>query len=114
MHEYTMKSKRISDVILKAMAISLNLEENSFLDQYGEEAKLNARFSFYPPCPRPDLVLGLKPHADGTAITILLQDDSVEGLHVLKDDQWFRAPIVPEALLINVGDLAEVTLSYDK
>ncbi|KAL5547725.1 hypothetical protein UlMin_002956 [Ulmus minor] len=108
LHEYTMKTKLISEVVLKAMAKSLNLEENCFVDQYGE-AKLHARFNFYPKCPRPDLALGVKAHADGTAITLLLQDETVEGLQFRKDNQWYRAPIIPEALLINVGDQAEIS-----
>ncbi|KAL3535922.1 hypothetical protein ACH5RR_004383 [Cinchona calisaya] len=44
---------------------------------------------------------------DGTAITILLQDEEVEGLQFLKDDQWVRVPIRPHALLVNVGDFVE-------
>ena len=79
-----------------------------------ERAKLYARFNFYPKCLRPDLVLGVKPHVDGTAIALLLQDESVEGLQFLKDDQRFKAPIIPEALVINVGDQAEVTTLYKK
>jgi isopenicillin N synthase-like dioxygenase len=109
LHEYSMKSQRISEAVLKAMARSLNLENNCFLDQYGEKAKMDARFNFYPKCLRPDLVLGLKPHADGSAITLVLQDGSVEGLQFVKDNQWFRAPITPEALLINVGDQVEIS-----
>ncbi|KAB2016648.1 hypothetical protein ES319_D08G108600v1 [Gossypium barbadense] len=57
---------------------------------------------------RPDQVLGVKPHADGSVITMLLPDKEVEGLQVLKDDQWFNVPIIPQALLINVGDQAEI------
>lgn len=109
LHEYSLKLKSIGVVVLKAMARSLNLEENCFVDQYGERSKLYARFNFYPKCPRPDLVLGTKPHADGVGITLLLQDESVEGLQFLKDDKWYRAPIIPEALLINVGDQAEIS-----
>uniref|UniRef100_A0A803LH18 Fe2OG dioxygenase domain-containing protein n=1 Tax=Chenopodium quinoa TaxID=63459 RepID=A0A803LH18_CHEQI len=67
-----------------------------------------SRFNFYPPCPDPESVLGVKPHADGTAVTLLLQDKEVEVLQVLKDDQWFKVPIVPDALFINVGDLLEI------
>ena len=55
-----------------------------------------------------DHVLDVKPHADGSTITFLLQDEEVEGLQVLKDDQWFKIPIIPDALLINVGDQIEV------
>ena len=107
--QYIRKLQVVTETVLKAMARSLNLEEDCFLDKYGEQRKMDARFNFYPPCSRPDRVLGVKPHADGSAITYLLQDKEVEGLQFLKDDEWFRAPIVPEALLINVGDQAEVT-----
>ena len=90
------------------MARSLNLEENCFLTQYGDRAIMLQRFNLYPRCPRPDLVLGLKPHSAGSAITIVLQDKEVEGLQFQKDDQWFRVSIMPHALLINVGDQVEV------
>ncbi|XP_022960723.1 protein SRG1-like isoform X1 [Cucurbita moschata] len=109
LHEYTANVKLLSEKILKAMAISLDLNEDSFIKQYGEEVKLDARFNFYPRCRNPDLVLGVKPHADGSAITILLQDEEVEGLQFLNGNEWFNAPIVPGALLINVGDQAEIT-----
>ncbi|CAK7324038.1 unnamed protein product [Dovyalis caffra] len=108
LQEYTAKLKLIVEVVLKAMARSLKLEDNCFLDKYGERAIMIARFNFFPPCPRPDRTLGLKPHADGSAITIVLQDKEVEGLQFLKDDQWFRVPILPHALLINVGDQTEI------
>ncbi|KAF5934889.1 hypothetical protein HYC85_026018 [Camellia sinensis] len=108
LHDYTTKLAMLNELVLKSMAKSLNLEENCFLNQYGERGTMFARFNFYPPCPRPDRTLGLKPHADGSAITFLLQDKEVEGLQILKDGQWFRVPIIPHALLINVGDQAEI------
>ncbi|XP_031262801.1 protein SRG1-like [Pistacia vera] len=110
LNEYTLKLQVMTEVLLKAMAGSLNLEENSFLDMFGEQlqALIIARFNFYPPCPRPDTVLGCKPHADGTALTILLQDKEVEGLQVQKDNQWYRVPVIPEALVINLGDQGEI------
>uniref|UniRef100_A0A0A0LYX6 Fe2OG dioxygenase domain-containing protein n=1 Tax=Cucumis sativus TaxID=3659 RepID=A0A0A0LYX6_CUCSA len=107
--EYTTNVKLISEKIFKAMARSLDLDESSFLKQYGEQIKLGARFNFYPRCRNPDLVLGVKPHADGSAITILLQDKEVEGLQFMKDNEWFNASIVPDALLVNVGDQVEIT-----
>lgn len=109
-----MKIKTIIDLLFKAMAKSLNLEENSFLDQFGDRAMLIARFNFYPRCPRPDQVLGLKPHSDKSGITVLLQDKEVEGLHVLKDEQWFKVPIIPHALVVNVGDQVEVCFLNSK
>lgn len=108
LHEYSTKLAKLNELILKAMAKSLNLEENCFLNQYGENATIIARYNLYPPCLRPDLVLGVKPHGDGSAVTFLLQDKEVEGLQVLKDDKWFRVPIIPNALLINAGDQVEI------
>ena len=108
MEEYGRKVKTIIDVILKAMAKSLNLEENSFLSQFGERAGMKARFSFYPRCARPDLVLGLKAHSDGSGITLLLQDKEIEGLQVFKDGKWFRVAVIPHAFVINLGDQMQV------
>ncbi|KAK6945174.1 Isopenicillin N synthase-like, Fe(2+) 2OG dioxygenase domain [Dillenia turbinata] len=108
LHEYTKKLESITTVVLRAVAASLKLERNRFLDMYKERAVMVARFNFYPPCPRPDHVLGLKPHADGTTITFLLQDKEVEGLQIMKEDQWFRVPIIPHGLFINIGDLTEI------
>ncbi|CAM8942578.1 unnamed protein product [Rhodiola kirilowii] len=106
--EFAKASEQIGEVVLKALAVSLGLDEHCFLEMYGKSPKMYARFNFYPPCPRPDLVLGVKPHADGSALTILLQDKNVEGLQVQKNGQWFRVATIPDALLINVGDQMEI------
>jgi len=108
--QYTESIKVLSEVILKAMAKSLNLEEDCFLNECGERGDTILRLNYYPPCPMPDHVLGLKTHADGSTITFLLQDKEVEGLQILKDDKWFKVPIIPDALVINVGDQMEVII----
>ncbi|KAI3781969.1 hypothetical protein L2E82_11997 [Cichorium intybus] len=106
--EYSSKIESINKLVLKALARSLNLEENCFLNQYGTTSTMNARFNYYPPCQWPEKVLGVKPHADGSAITVLLQDKEVEGLQILKDDKWVGVPIVRDALTINIGDQLEI------
>jgi len=103
-----MKQRVLIEKFFKAMARSLELEENCFLEMYGENAVMNSRFNFFPPCPRPDKVIGIKPHADGSAITLLLPDKDVEGLQFLKDGKWYKAPIVPDTILITLGDQMEV------
>lgn len=108
LHEYTMKQQVVIEQFFKGMARSLELDENCFLDMYGENAMMDTRFNLYPPCPRPDKVIGVKPHADGSAFTLLLPDKDVEGLQFLKDGKWYKAPIVPDTILINVGDQIEV------
>ncbi|XP_075651697.1 protein SRG1-like [Castanea sativa] len=108
LNDYTIKLSMVIEIILTAMARSLDLEDNCFLDQYGKEGKMNAGFNYYPKCPRPDLVIGIEEHTDAAAITFLLQDNEVEGLQFQKDNQWFKVPIIPEALLVIVGDQAEI------
>ncbi|XP_010513019.1 PREDICTED: protein DMR6-LIKE OXYGENASE 1-like [Camelina sativa] len=41
----------------------------------------------YPPCPEPELTLGMPPHSDYGFLTLLLQDDA-EGLQILYRDEW--------------------------
>ncbi|XP_050204222.1 codeine O-demethylase-like [Mercurialis annua] len=106
--EYTKKLQMINEVVLKAMAMSLNLEEHCFLDKYGDKPTLRARFNYFPPSSSNHLAIGLAPHTDPSAITIVLQDKHVEGLQFLKDDQWFRVPVIPDALLINIGDQLQI------
>lgn len=100
--------KLIVELLLKAMARSLNLEEDCFLKQYEDKELMAARFNYYPACPKPDSVLGAKAHSDGSAVTILLQDQEVEGLQMFKDDRWFRVPILPHAFVVNAGDQIQV------
>ena len=96
------------DVVFEATAKALKLEDDVFLKHFGERSVMQARFNFYPPCPRTDKVLGLKPHSDKSSITVLLQDKEVEGLQIFKDNQWFRVPAIPHALIVNLGDQMEV------
>ncbi|CDP11214.1 unnamed protein product [Coffea canephora] len=106
--EYTEKLRVLNEIILKAMAKSLNLDENCFLHQFGGNQRLLSTFNFYPPCPWPDVLDANKPHSDPSGITFILQDDEVEGLQVLKKNQWHTTPLAPDAIVVNVGDQVEI------
>lgn len=73
-----------------------------------EDGMQSVRMTYYPPCPEPDLVIGLTPHSDAAGITILLQVNEVEGLEVKKDGAWIPVNFLPEAFVVNVGDILEV------
>jgi hypothetical protein len=51
--------------------------------------------------------LGLKPHMDGSFISLLLQDD-VAGLEIMKDGNWFCVKPKENAICIMIGDVLEV------
>ncbi|XP_047146937.1 protein SRG1-like [Vigna umbellata] len=105
--EYTANLREATNLISRAIAKSLDLEENCFLNQFGEHALLQVRFNYYSCCAQPDIVLGLKPHADGSGYTIILQDD-VEGLQVHRKDKWFTVSTISHALFILMGDQMEI------
>ncbi|CAL5373395.1 unnamed protein product [Camellia sinensis] len=104
--EYTEKMKIVTELTSKAMAKSLNLEENCFLKQFGKRLIVQARFNYYSKCWRPDLILGLKPHTDGSGYAVILQDEV--GLQVFSNEKWYTVPKIPHALLILLGDQMEI------
>ncbi|KAL6905816.1 hypothetical protein ACP4OV_003417 [Aristida adscensionis] len=110
LHEFTAESgERVARPLLGAMARAMGFREGVFLDQLGgEKATAWARYTFYPACPRPDLVNGLKPHTDNSVITVLLLDHAVGGLQVLKDGAWVDVPVLDHDLLVVLGDDIEI------
>ncbi|KZV14843.1 putative 2-oxoglutarate/Fe(II)-dependent dioxygenase [Dorcoceras hygrometricum] len=61
----------------------------------------------YPPCPEPDLTLGMPPHSDYGLLTLLLQDE-VKGLQIHHQDRWVTIQPVPGSFVVNVGDHLEI------
>ncbi|XP_074302209.1 protein LATERAL BRANCHING OXIDOREDUCTASE 1-like [Silene latifolia] len=110
LHDFSVRQKMMLDGFLKAMAQSLDLEENSFSKQHGDKgAIISTRLGLYPRCPSPDRVYGMHPHSDNCTLTLILQDNDVpEGLHIQKDDQWFNVAVIPGALFVFNGDFGEV------
>ncbi|KAE9621541.1 hypothetical protein Lal_00032630 [Lupinus albus] len=71
--------------------------------------------NYYPPCPNPELTVGVGRHSDMGAITVLLQD-GIGGLYVKVDgedqhsqnEQWLEIPPIHGALVINIGDALQI------
>ncbi|PKI52663.1 hypothetical protein CRG98_027003 [Punica granatum] len=57
-HECKLKLSGIVDIMLKAMALSLNLDSDAFLESLGGKEMMDARFNYYPRCPRPTEIKG--------------------------------------------------------
>ncbi|KAL5225872.1 hypothetical protein ABZP36_012511 [Zizania latifolia] len=110
MEEYAVRSEQVFKRVLAAMARTLGLKEEFFVNKVGERIAAYARFTYYPPCPRPELVYGLKPHTDNSVITVLLLDKHVGGLQLLKDGhRWVDLPVLTHhELLVVVGDEMEI------
>ncbi|KAL8152985.1 hypothetical protein V2J09_010745 [Rumex salicifolius] len=104
--ELSDKIEAMPKTILKAMARSLELEDDCFVKHHGLDGGFTFKLNFYPKCPNPEHVLGISPHSDGTTFTMLLQDQ--RGLHIMANDCWFDVPVIPGAIFVNVGDLMEI------
>lgn len=97
--------------LLGFIAKALKLEEGE-IERLVDDGMQAVRMTYYPPCPRPDLVMGLTPHSDATVITILLQVNGVDGLQIKKGGLWVPVSFLPDALVVNVGDVLEVPLNF--
>ncbi|CAM0913051.1 unnamed protein product [Alopecurus aequalis] len=106
--EYTVKCRNIANIFLENLAKLVNLREDYFVDMLDESAVTFARLNYYPHCPKPENVLGMKPHTDASLITIVFIDDNVSGLQLQNNGVWYDVPIVLNALLVNVGDVMEI------
>ena len=71
------------------------------------------RLNYYPPCPMPAQPadgrghLGVNPHTDSGALTLLLQDDQ-PGLEVMREGAWHLVEPRRDALVVNIGDIVQV------
>ncbi|GFY89420.1 ACC oxidase 1 [Actinidia rufa] len=63
--------------------------------------------TFYPPCPQPQLAMGLPPHSDHGILTLLIQNE-VGGLQLKHNGEWVHVTPVPNSILVNTGDHLEI------
>jgi len=104
---YSLELKKLCVTIIEFMSKALKIQNNELLELF-EEMGQSMRMNYYPPCPQPDKVIGLNPHSDGTALTILLQLNEIEGLQIKKDGMWIPIKPLTNAFVINIGDMLEV------
>ncbi|XP_022979844.1 protein SRG1-like [Cucurbita maxima] len=105
---YSKEVRKLCQNLLKYIALGLGLKKDLFEEAFGVAVQA-IRMNYYPPCSRPDLVLGLSPHSDGSVLTVLQQGKgSSVGLQILKDDKWVPVQPIPDAFVINIGDTMEV------
>ena len=98
--------------LLGFMGKALNLDKRD-MEELFDDGMQSIRMTYYPPCPQPERVMGLTPHSDASGITILLQVNGVDGLQVKKDGVWIPVNFLPDAFVVNLGDILEVfPISY--
>ncbi|CAI0453233.1 unnamed protein product, partial [Linum tenue] len=107
---YCQEVRQLGFRLEELISESLGLEKDHIRNVLGDQGQHMA-VNFYPPCPQPELTYGLPSHTDPNALTILLQDQLVAGLQVLKDGKWIAVNPHPDAFVINIGDQIQVRAS---
>ncbi|CAN1131104.1 1-aminocyclopropane-1-carboxylate oxidase homolog 3 [Linum perenne] len=85
--DYSKEVMKLGELLLELLSEGLGLASD-YLKEEMECAKgLRTICHYYPPCPEPDLTLGLNQHVDKDFITLLLQDQ-VGGLQLISNDKY--------------------------
>ncbi|KAK1371058.1 Flavonol synthase [Heracleum sosnowskyi] len=106
--EYTKYLHKVEERLLRCLSKGIGLEENELRAAVGgDDLVYLLKINYYPPCPRPDLALGVPAHTDMSAVTILVPND-VQGLQVFHEGNWIDAQYIPNALVIHIGDQLEI------
>ncbi|WCJ27310.1 2-oxoglutarate (2OG) and Fe(II)-dependent oxygenase superfamily protein [Euphorbia peplus] len=107
LESYITELQNLSKMLLGFIAKGLEMDEEQMGEMF-EDGMQSIRMTYYPPCPKPELVVGITPHSDATAITILNQINGVDGLEIKKDGVWLPVSFLPNSLVVNVGDILEI------
>nr|GLL30292.1 protein SRG1-like [Ipomoea trifida] len=104
---YSLELHKLAMKVLSLMAKNLGIKDEEMTMLF-EEGMQSIRMNYYPPCPQPELVMGLSPHSDPGGLTILLQVNETKGLEIRKDGAWIPIVPIPNAFIVNVGDSLEI------
>ncbi|XVF39587.1 hypothetical protein PTKIN_Ptkin01aG0045800 [Pterospermum kingtungense] len=106
LQEYSKKTREMASELLKAISESVGLGENYIDEKFGDSHQLLVA-NMYPPCPQPELSMGLPPHSDHGLLTILMQNE-LSGLQIMHNMKWVPIYPLPNSFLVNIGDHMEI------
>jgi isopenicillin N synthase-like dioxygenase len=109
--KYSTEMTGLARRLLGFMATDLGVSPEALLGAFfsGDAEKGQSMgMHYYPPCCHPEKVLGIPPHTDGLALTVLLHADDTPGLQIRRGNRWFPVRQLPGAFVVNVGDILEV------
>ncbi|XP_045801078.1 protein SRG1-like [Trifolium pratense] len=104
---YSQEMKNLSLFIVGHIGKALKIEEMEMREPFEDGIQM-MRMNYYPPCPQPEKVIGFTKHSDPGGVTILLQLNEVEGLQVKKNCMWVPVKPLPNAFIVNIGDMIEI------
>ncbi|KAJ8749746.1 hypothetical protein K2173_012297 [Erythroxylum novogranatense] len=109
LEEYGRHLVRITSKVFAVMSKNLNLNPEQ-TKSYLSESTGFIRVYRYPQCSlASEEAWGMDVHTDSSVVSILNQDQ-VGGLELLKDDKWLKVKPITDTLILNLGDMMQVSL----
>ncbi|KAL1125942.1 hypothetical protein V6Z11_A13G077600, partial [Gossypium hirsutum] len=106
--EYSKRVRLVAREIIRGISESLGLEKDYIDETLNLENGLQLiAANLYPPCPQPELAMGLPPHSDHGLLTLLIQNQ-IGGLQVQHKGKWVNIDPIPNSFLANIGDHIEI------
>ncbi|XP_022572568.1 protein SRG1-like isoform X2 [Brassica napus] len=90
LEKYSAEVKSIAKILLAKMARALKIKPDEMEYLFGDDLGQKLRMNYYPPCPEPDQV------------------NEVEGLQIKKNGKWVSVKPLPNAFVVNIGDMLEM------
>ncbi len=107
--EYMQALTTLGHTLMRGIAISLELPADYFQIRYLKDPLILFRIFHYPETSgnqKEQKLWGVGEHTDYGVLTILKQDE-VGGLQVKSQDQWIKAPYIPDTFICNIGDMLD-------
>lgn len=104
--EFSDQISKLGKTIFQLLSVGLGLKPNHLIELDCAKGVFILGH-YYPACPQPDCTMGLSGHTDSGFLTLVVQDE-IGGLQILHDNQWVEIPLVPGAIIVNIGDLLQL------
>ncbi|XP_030508626.2 protein SRG1-like [Cannabis sativa] len=104
---YSLELAKLARDLICQMEKILGIKNNEISNLF-EDGMQFYSINCYPRCPEPEKVIGLTHHSDGGCLTFLLHVNQVQGLQVKKDGMWLPINPLPNAFVVNIGDILEI------
>ncbi|OEL14955.1 S-norcoclaurine synthase 1 [Dichanthelium oligosanthes] len=100
---------KVTSCLLRLMAVDMGVEPECLLEKFGGQPQ-TMKVTYYPPCRQAGDVLGLSPHTDVCALTLLLHVNHVQGLQIRRDDGKWHAvePLEGAFMMLSNGKYKSV------
>ncbi|EXC41811.1 putative 2-oxoglutarate/Fe(II)-dependent dioxygenase [Morus notabilis] len=106
--EFCKKIRQVVKGILGGISEGLGLERDYIYKSLNLESGLQVfAANLYPPCPQPELAMGMPPHSDHGVLTLLIQN-GICGLQIQHNGKWVNVNAIPNSFLVNTCDQLEI------